>query len=234
MNQTLSVVALVIGSLLFAACQRKGPEPKENTAAAPEAPAPAADPHAGLGLTPEQQEAVDKIPRPEPDASGKIDLGAMTVQVPEGWQFVKARALMRRAQFLVPSPKGDAEMIVFFMGTAGAGSVNANVERWIGQFTQPDGTRVVDVKPEEKKVAGFDVTQLEVAGDYSGMLPQGDPDVTETDQRLLAAIVSTPQGPYYIKLLGPDTVVAKNKAAFEGMLASMKPTAKKPPTKPTD
>jgi hypothetical protein len=222
-NRKFNRIAIILGALLVTACQSKGPTPKEGAAPATETQKPAANPH--TGLTPEQQAAIDSIPRPEPDASGKIDLGAIIVQVPEGWQFVKPRALLRRAQFTVPGPAGDAESIVFFMGKAGAGREQANIDRWIAQFTHEDGSRVVDVTPVKKKVSGFDVTQLEVAGEYNGgMTPGGQPGEGTSGQRLIAAIVTTPKGPYYIKLLGPDATVAENRKAFEGMIASIKPT----------
>lgn len=224
-NRMLNRKAIIVGALLLTACQSKGPTPNEGAAAATEAQKPTADPHAGLDLRPQHQTAVDEIPRPEPDASGKIDLGSVTVQVPEAWTFEKPRALMRRAQFKVPGSSGEAESIVFFMGTAGAGSEQANIDRWIAHFSHKDGSRIVDVKPVEKKVSGFDVTQIEVAGDYSGgMTPRGQPGQASSDQRLIAAIVGTPQGPYYIKLLGPDATVAENRKAFDDMIASIKPT----------
>jgi len=221
-NRELNRTAIILGALLMTACQSKGPAPKEGAAPATETQKPAADPHAGLGLSPDQQGAVE---RPEPDAFGKIDLGAITVQVPEGWTFEKPRALMRRAQFRVAGSGGDAESVVFFMGVAGAGSQKANVDRWIAQFTQKDGSRVVDVTPVQKKVSGFDVTQIEVAGNYNGgMTPGGQPGQATSERRLIAAIVATPKGPYYIKLLGPDATVAEARQAFDDMIASIKPT----------
>lgn len=207
-------------ALLGSACKGNAPAPSP-AAEAPETPSDDNGPH---GLTAEQQAAIDRIPRPEPDAEGNIDLGAMTVHVPDVWTFVKPRALMRRAQFDVPGDAGSAETIVFFVGRNGAGPIDANIDRWIRQFTNDDGTAVVDVKPTNRKIAGYDVVDLEVAGNYSGgMLPTGQPGPAEPNQRLVAAIVSTPDGPYYIKLLGPDATVKANKAAFETMLQSMKP-----------
>ncbi|MDH3199500.1 MAG: hypothetical protein OEM15_01270 [Myxococcales bacterium] len=225
MKNKLNRKAIILGALLLTACQSKGPTPNEGAAAATETQKPTADPHAGLDLSPQQQTAVDKIPRPEPDASGKIDLGAVTMQVPEAWTFQKPRALMRRAQFKVPGPGGEAESVVFFMGTAGAGSEQANIDRWIAQFTNKDGSRIVDVTPVEKKVSGFEVTQIEVAGEYDGgMTPGGQPGQATSEQRLIAAIVSTSKGPYYIKLLGPTATVAENRKVFDDMIASIKPT----------
>ena len=182
------------------------------------------------GIADEQRAAAPKIPRPKPDASGKIDLGAMTVQVPEGWKFVTPAGLMRRAQFDVPGPAGAAKTVVFFFGKAGAGSVQGNLDRWTRQFTNKDGSAVVEAVPVEKKIAGFDVTLLDVAGEYrGGMTPTGQPGPALSDQRLIAAIVETPQGPYYIKLVGPADTVSNNKAAFDGMLASITPVPEAAP-----
>lgn len=214
----VSVLAL---ALVVSACKDRSPVPVAETNAAG---TPTTGTRAHQGLTAEQQAAIDRIPRPEPDAEGNIDLGAMTVRVPDAWTFVKPRALMRRAQFDVPGNSGSAEAIVFFVGKLGAGPVDANIDRWIRQFTNDDGTAVVDVAPTNRKIAGFDVVDLEVAGNYSGgMTPAGTPGPAEPDQRLIASIVSTPDGPYYIRLLGPDKTVAANKAALEAMLQSMQP-----------
>ena len=212
-------------ALLASACKGSAPAPSP-AADEPEAPSPSKEAMGPHGLTAEQQAAIDRVPRPEPDAEGNIDLGAMTVHVPEAWTFVKPRALMRRAQFDVPGDAGNAETIVFFVGRSGAGPIDANIDRWIRQFTNDDGTAVVDVKPTNRKIAGFDVIDLEVAGNYSGgMKSTGVPGSPKPDQRLVASIVSTPDGPYCIKLLGPDKTVTANKAAFEAMLQSMKPKA---------
>ena len=73
-------------------------------------------------------------------------------------------------------------------------------------------------------MSGFDVTQIEVAGNYNGgMTPGGQPGQATSDRRLIAAIVATPQGPYYVKLLGPDATVAEARQAFDDMIGSIKP-----------
>jgi len=71
-------------------------------------------------------------------------------------------------------------------------------------------------------VSGFDVTTLEVAGQYqSGMGAPGQPQAAPADQRLIAAIVNSDGGPYYFKFLGPSATVVENGAAFDELLASI-------------
>ncbi len=70
-------------------------------------------------------------------------------------------------------------------------------------------------------MAGLKTTKLEVAGRYAGGMAAGGQPSAKSDQRLIAAIVESPGGPYYFKLLGPDASVAENRAAFEALLASI-------------
>ena len=69
----------------------------------------------------------------------------------------------------------------------------------MGQFTKPDGSPVSDAKQTSSKVSGFNVTKVEVAGKFaSGMAPQGQQEAARAGVGMLAAIVDTNGGPYYI------------------------------------
>jgi hypothetical protein len=52
-------------------------------------------------------------------------------------------------------------------------------------------------------------------------MPGGGDPVDKPDQALLAAIVDSPQGPYYFKLVGAKTTVDANAKAFRSMLESL-------------
>jgi hypothetical protein len=121
-----------------------------------------------------------------------------------------------------PGSAGPAELIVFFFGPQGAGTADANVERWIGQFSNADGSPVSDAKKSSSKVSGFDVTKVEVAGQYAGgMNAAGQQQGALADQRLIAAIVNTAGGPYYFKFLGPSSTVMEHGAVFDELIASI-------------
>ena len=214
--------------LLLAGCQAKGPTPKEGAPSTGPGPGdgaqiaaahPAAgteDPHAGVAMQAPHGAAG---PTGQPDSAGMIDVGAVSFKLPPGWEAQQPKSSMRRAQVNAPGAAGPAELIVYFFGPQGAGSAAANVERWIGQFTNPDGSPVSDAKQSEGKASTFDVTKVDVVGHYvSGMGASVKP---KADQRLLAAIVTTDGGPYYFKFLGPDTTVAANRAAFDDVIASV-------------
>ncbi len=224
LTQSMIVLAVALAAV---GCQTKGPSPKASPEPSAEgaaaAPTPASDPHSGL--SPTQQAAVAQAASgATPDASGTLDLGAVTVQVPDGWKFVAPSSPMRRAQFNVAGPGGDAETVVFFMGQGGAGTHQANIDRWVAQFKDSAGNPV-KASPSTKTVSGFEITEVEVAGEYDGgMTAAGQPGQAKSQQRLKGAIVSTPKGPYYIKLIGPSDTVTKNGAAFDSMIASIQPS----------
>jgi hypothetical protein len=161
----------------------------------------------------------------QPDASGMINVGAIAFKVPAKWEAQQPKSSMRRAQVSASGSAGPAELIVFFFGPQGAGSAQANIDRWIGQFSNSDGSPVSDAKQGSSQISGLDVTKLEVAGQFaSGMGAQGQPQAPQTGQRLIAAIVNTAGGPYYFKFLGPNASVTENAAAFDELIQSIVPT----------
>jgi hypothetical protein len=106
--------------------------------------------------------------------------------------------------------------------TAG-GSVEANVERWLGQFSQPGGASASEkAKVEKKKVAGHEVTVVDVSGTYRDSRGPFAPAVERPGYRMLAAVVPTSQGNYFIKFYGPKKTVDANEKAFLTMIEGIK------------
>jgi hypothetical protein len=215
--------------IVASGCQNKGPAPKEGSGAAPTVgttetsgahPGAAQDPHAGMD--PRQVPGGASATSGQPDASGMIDVGAVAFKVPAKWSAQAPKSSMRRAQLSAPGSAGAAELIVYFFGPQGAGTTQENLDRWIGQFRNPDGSAVSDAKQTSNKVSGMDITRLEVAGQYAGgMSPTGQQQPGQANQRLIAAIVNSQGGPYYFKFLGPSATVTENAAAFDGLISSI-------------
>src|SRR6266545_2733494 len=94
---------------------------------------------------------------------------ALTFTTPEGWQQGKPSSTMRVAELTLPRAPGDAadaQLIVYYFGGQG-GSVDANIERWVGQIQQPDGKASSAVaKKESRTVNGLAVTLVDVSGTY--------------------------------------------------------------------
>ena len=133
---------------------------------------------------------------------------------------------MRTAQFALPHAAGDtqdAELVVYYFGGSG-GTVEANIERWLGQMQQPDGKPSSAVAQRQKRtVNGLAVTLVDVAGTYiAEMTPGAKERHNSPNFRLRAAVIETANGPYFIKLTGPATTIAAHDKAFEQFLSSVK------------
>ena len=152
-----------------------------------------------------------------------LHAGALSFDAPKAWKPERPSNAMRKAQVKVPAVTGDTEeselVVTAFAG--GAGSVDANVKRWEGQFTDADG-KPPKAKVATKKGKNVEVTRVEVAGKYGGMAMPGQPKAdVKTDYRLLGAIVQTPESSYYFKLTGPDKTVAAASKEFDALIESM-------------
>ena len=63
--------------------------------------------------------------------SDYIQIGQLQAKVPKDWKEEQPSSSMRIAQFRVPGNDGDGELVVF---SGIGGSVDANLNRWYGQF----------------------------------------------------------------------------------------------------
>ena len=92
------------------------------------------------------------------------------------------------------------------------------------QCEQPAGKASRDgAKIDKTKVGGQAATFVSVTGRFVAQaMPGATQTVDKPDQALLAAIVGSPQGPYYFKLVGAKATVDANAKAFRSMLESLK------------
>lgn len=133
---------------------------------------------------------------------------------------------MRLATYLTPPAAGDrdsGECGVFYFGQGEGGSVDANIDRWIGQFLQPDGKPARQAaKVEKRTIHGLRATTVDVSGSYTGMGGPGAPHSgPRPGYRLLGAVVEAPQGTVFFKFTGPVKTIAQNHSAFEKMLSTL-------------
>jgi hypothetical protein len=193
MTRPLALAALAI---LVAACNKPA-EP------APEAAASGARSPAAQGTE-----------KRSPSASAP---GEVVWEAPAPWTKVDNPSPMRKATYRVPRAPGDAEDGELTVSQAG-GSVDQNLRRWAGQL----GKTIDDAKREQKKVAGLDVTIVELHGEYAGMAMPGTPPPSKKPGfALLGAIIAT-SPPTFFKLTGPDKTVLAARADFDRLIDSLK------------
>ena len=148
--------------------------------------------------------------------------GSLAYSAPDGWTPKAASSSMRVAEFVLPRAEGDAEdgdLVVYFFGGSG-GSVEANIERWLGQVQRPAGAP--EPKRESRKVNGLAVTLLDVSGTYTAEVRPGSTERhNKPGYRMRTAVIETPRGPYFVKLVGPAKTIERWNAAFGKFIESM-------------
>lgn len=153
------------------------------------------------------------------------EAGGLTWTVPSGWKSEAPRR-MRAATYRIPALKTDpeaAELGVFYFGQGEGGGVDANVQRWLGQFTKPDGSPAAPSATVKKEtIKGLPVTTVDVKGTYAGGGPMMGATASKPGFRLLGAIVEGPQGAVFFKLTGPEKTVGSAEKPFRKLLESLK------------
>lgn len=215
-RRTLTTVAFIaallvgVGLAVFSDPKGKqvGPEPPSSTAA----PAPAA-PTKPAKAKPKREKR--KPPEPTP--------GEITWDDPPEWKRLP-RSGMRYASYDIPAVKGDArggELNVFIL----SGDVEANIQRWMGEFSKFDPKTVVRTN---RTVNNMKQATVEIPkGHFDGGM--GDTKGGE-NFGLLGGIIEAPSGSmFFFKLTGPSPVVKAARKPFYKMLDSARVDPNVPP-----
>jgi hypothetical protein len=207
----------VLPVALLPGCQNRAPEPADTKSASPNATpnaAASANAHATPGAHPG-----NAMP-PTGGAGGPPVPQAITWSVPGSWQTVPNPNGLRIATYSLGDASGEGPVEVS-VSRAG-GSTAANIERWQGQFTDSKVARRA-----QETVHGLTVTLVEIDGTYApGAMGAGD-NTPHSHWGLFAAIVETPAGSYFFKMLGPGAKVANGTSAhdsFEALVNSIAPS----------
>ena len=156
-----------------------------------------------------------------------VDLGVVILQADAGWQSVAPTSTMRKAQFTLPRAAGDsedAELVVYYFGADQGGPVEANLERWYAQFSQPDGSSSAEkARVAREVVDGMNLTTVDLSGTYvAPTMPGSEEHHNQPNFRMLAAVLETSQGPYFFKLVGPEQTVVHWAKSFGQFMKSAK------------
>jgi hypothetical protein len=151
--------------------------------------------------------------------------GDLHFKAPDGWVTEKAASAMRAAQYKLPKAEGDSEdasLVLYYFGATQGGSAQANIDRWISQIQQTDSSSSRDkAKTENLTVNGLKVTTVDVTGIYTAeMAPGSSSKHNDANYRLRAAVIETPKGNYFLKLVGPAKTVGRWEQAYTDYLKS--------------
>lgn len=147
----------------------------------------------------------------------------LTWTVPADWVAETPSSSMRLAQYRIPSNKSGVEdglVTVFHFGPGGGGGIEANLARWAGQFTQPDGSDPMSkAKIDHFDAGALKASTIDLLGRYqtSGMMGGGR-NYDEPGWRLIGGILEGPGGPWFFKVVGPAEVLDGQMDSFLAML----------------
>jgi len=162
-------------------------------------------------------------------ATKKIKAGDLDLTVPETWEKQPVHSQFRKAQMKVPDVPGDKDetdfVVYYFEG--GGGGVDANVERWIGSFL-PTGRKV---KVTSGKSPQGEYVFVDLSGSWKK--PVGPMIRQQTQEspnsRALSVVLITKEGPYFLRLTGPEKTVTANVDAFRAAFGADAKTEKERP-----
>jgi len=158
-------------------------------------------------LGPSMVLAGDKKTKPQ-----ELKLTGLTMSVPASWTKTppkRSGPMAPRAIYTIPSLEGDSQTgmvrITYFPGMKGKDELNIN--RWLGQVTRSDGKPSTrdSAKITKKTIAGVHLTIVDVAGTVRATM-RGK---SQSQSRMIAAIIDHPKGPHFVVVSGNAKLIKK-------------------------
>lgn len=152
---------------------------------------------------------------------------SLTFSAPKDWIAEVPSSSMRKAQYRLPRAEGDpedAEIAVFYF-SGGGGAIQANIDRWTGQFENSAGGSIASAaRTTHKVVHGISLTIVDISGTYN--VPSMGSMMASASKkenfRMLAVMAEAEDGPWFFKLTGPSRTVAKWEESFQSFLDTIR------------
>lgn len=199
---TLVVLTLVV------ACDKPAPEPTK----------PAPEPSGQIAqVAMSGNQMVVTIPAPSAAPAATAPSGGKEVvwTAPASWSQQPNASAMRKATFKIPRAAGDSddgELSVI----AASGGVDANVQRWAGQFGGAKPTS------ESRTPNGLKVTVVSMKGTFAGGMPGMGAATPKDNWMLLGAIVDLGEEQWFFKATGPEKTLTAARKDFDAFVGSLK------------
>lgn len=136
-------------------------------------------------------------------------IAGITFNPPSYWKDLEASG-MRQAQYRlapVADDTAEGEVNIYYFGAQSGGGVQANLQRWIGQMTLPDGADPSTVAHNDTFTAdGMAGHVVSLNGSYKsgGGRPMGGGTTLMPGYRLVGVVLEGPEGSLFFKLTGPQ------------------------------
>ncbi len=142
----------------------------------------------------------------------EFQVGEFSFERPAGWEWVVPDSAMRKAELSV---SGGGEVTFFFFGADAGGTVEQNIQRWVNQFE--GGAEGSQAMRREEAFGDTKVSFVTAAGTFQSGMP-GGPTTPAPETGLLGAILQGVGGNVFVKMTGPEAMVAEATEAFEKMI----------------
>lgn len=164
------------------------------------------------------------------DDKGTVtEIDGLKSTAPASWKALKPGSTMQVLSFTIPKVEGDkydGQLTVYFFGAGGGGGTKANIERWKGMIKPAEGVKDEDAfKTTEMKVGNVAVTVFEGNGSYKHKNRPFDPNEqgeVRSNYRLVGVVFESPNGPYFMRMVGPAKTLEANRKGFESWLKNFK------------
>jgi hypothetical protein len=160
-------------------------------------------------------------------ADGKpftIGDGKLELTAPAAWNKKEPASRIVEVEFAIPPAQGD-ETAGRLTAMGAGGSVESNIDRWVGQFVG-EGGAAAKAKRDKATVSGTEIEIVDLSGTYKdspGGPFAGGKTIMRENYRMLGAIIQTKdRGNYFLKLYGPKATIDANAAGFQEMVKSLK------------
>ncbi len=160
------------------------------------------------------------VPAMADDTETPVSLagGKFKMTGPKGWTKKTPRVNIIESEFLIPKSEGDdadGRLTVMQSG----GGIEANVDRWKGQFAKTDKSSTT-----KEKVGDFEVHIVDLGGTFKEQRGPFAPATMRKDYRMLAAIIVLKDSDrdYFVKLTGPKKTIEANAKKFKEFVKTFK------------
>lgn len=143
--------------------------------------------------------------------------GELAWDAPATWTKAWSPSPMRKATYTIPKAADDKDNGELTVSEVGGG-LDANIERWAGQFGGAEAKRA------EQTNGALKITIVDLHGTYRGGMPMGQTgEGPKEGYALLAAVVTDPKGVLtFFKLVGPAKTLAAARTDFDKFVRSIR------------
>lgn len=204
------LMIFAMGLILMSCSEKQEEKMPENAGTQQEA-----DPHTGVMPGHGDLNALTDNKNSEDFKDPIVKISGVELTTPDAWLREAPSSSMRVLQFALKSDNA-LKVTGFFFGEQDL--VKENIDRWKNEFTK--------ISSDKQEKLNNDITFIVLEGTYKLKPFPMAQEATPTDgYMVLAAIVPTPEGPYYFKVFGPKDKLNSEIANFKKFLSTYKKIA---------